>query len=800
MPSTASTPSLPRSRAARLLLAMFACLLLALQAVAGPVAARSVEPPGPPDTAPGRPDLRAVVRWTPFGVPHVRAGDYAGAGYGLGYAFAEGHACTMADQWVRLAAELSAHFGAGGGNLASDFFWQKMIDDDLVGQLLADTGPTGVMPQVREIVRGYTAGYNRYLAEVGFEIPDPRCEGATWIRPITERDVYHHALHWDILAFLTGEFGALAAAQPPGGAAVAPTAASPALPDSAVAPTLSASNMIALGAEATTSGNGMVFANPHWQWSGPISFFEAHLHIPGELNVSGMTPHGVPVIGIGHNERVGWSHTASTSTRGVRYRLDLAEGSPTTYVVDGEEHEMVPTTVTVQVRNAAGELEPVSHTFYDTSFGPVSVTAARPWTDEHAFTFLHAPLNVAGLNTWLLYGKAETVADIHAASAATLGMSWINVVAADADGGTYYAMPNAIPYVTAAQRADCGVGGGVLDGSRSACNAISDPAAPYDGVFPAHMTPFTFRGDYVQNSNDSHWVTNVRSPIEGIEPAFGLERTTQGQRTRHGLSLVEGRLDGSDGQPGTGFTLDQLVSTTFDGLHFFGRLWQDELVAFCHELDAAGAHPDMAKACEVLADWGATDELDDPGAVLFRRFIQRSGTGAARFSVPFDPDDPVNTPRGLNTSTAVADALVGAINDLLGSGIPLDATLRGLQYRLAAGERIPVPGGPGIYQNLTVSGFQGADGWVALAGSSFVMWVEFTPDGPVGKQILIQSQSSNPASPHFADQTWLFAAKQYKDILFRDQDIAANQVRVAVLRSPPPGCERANPKAPPCPG
>ena len=39
--------------------------------------------------------------------------------------------------------------------------------------------------------RGYVAGYNAYLRDTGVDhIPDPRCRGADWVRPITELDVY----------------------------------------------------------------------------------------------------------------------------------------------------------------------------------------------------------------------------------------------------------------------------------------------------------------------------------------------------------------------------------------------------------------------------------------------------------------------------------------------------------------------------------------------------------------------------------------------------------------------------------
>lgn len=770
--------------------------LLALPAVGMPPGAAG-GPPGKPDGPPGKP-FQAEIRRTTGGVPHVKATDHASVGYGLGYVWAEDHACAMSGRWLTVGAEVAARFGPSGpdfpfdardGNLASDLYIQKLINEGWLEALLQDTGPTGVLPEVRERVRGYVAGYNRYLEEVNYVLPDPRCEGADWIRPITERDLYFNATFWaDMVTAVRGEFSGFLAAVPPGSQVTAQNEAAATQADEA-APPITASNMIALGAKGTQSGNGMVFSNPHWEWHTADAMVAAHLTIPGRLNVNGMVFGASPVIGIGHNAKVGWGATSAGSQvrNGVRYRLNLVPGSPTSYLVDGVGHEMVPTTVTVQVRNAAGGLEPFTHTFYETIFGTVSVASSRPWTTQHAYTWKHSPLNLASLNMWHLYSQAETVEDIHAADRATMGVAWINTVAADSRGRAYRSVPTPVPYVTDEMIADCEVGGGILDGSRAACAPLSDPEAPYQGVFPPSQMPFQFRDDYTFNANGSHWLTNLREPLEGYPSLFGAERTSQTHRTRAGLQIIEERLEGTDGLPGRGFTLEQLVSQTFDGREFFGRMWQQELVAFCHELSGQpGAPAQLPEACAVLAGWGGTYSLDDPGAVLYRRFAERSGTGAARFTVPFDPDDPLGTPRGLNTSTAVANALYGAVNDLVGNGIPLNATMRGYQYRLVGDERIPLPGGGGVFQALNTAGFQGANGWPATGGSSFVYWVELTPRGPVGKQIQVQGQSSNATSPLHTWQTRMYSDGNYLDILFTEQQIAADpNLTVKVLRSAP---------------
>lgn len=56
-------------------------------------------------------------------------------------------------------------------------------------------------------------------------------------------------------------------------------------------------------------------------------------------------------------------------------------------------------------------------------------------------------------------------------------------------------------------------------------------------------------------------------------------------------------------------------------------------------------------------------------------------------------------------------------------------------------------------------------------GASFMMWMQFTPAGPVGESILTFSQSPNPESPYFADQTEMWSDKITKRMLFAEQDI-----------------------------
>src|SRR5690349_16350798 len=122
----------------------------------------------------------AVIRRTAFGIPHILASDYRGLGLGAGYAFAQDNLCVLADDVVTLSGQRSLFFGPDGttvygdNNLASDLYHTWVNQSLVVELLLASPAPIGPSQQARDLVRGYVAGYNRYLAEHPVpRLPDP---------------------------------------------------------------------------------------------------------------------------------------------------------------------------------------------------------------------------------------------------------------------------------------------------------------------------------------------------------------------------------------------------------------------------------------------------------------------------------------------------------------------------------------------------------------------------------------------------------------------------------------------------
>jgi acyl-homoserine lactone acylase PvdQ len=204
---------------------------------------------------------------------------------------------------------------------------------------------------------------------------------------------------------------------------------------------------------------------------------------------------------------------------------------------------------------------------------------------------------------------------------------------------------------------------------------------------------------------------------------------------------------------------------------------RDDLVAACPS--------DLGEACGVIAKWDLHENLDSRGAVLFRRFVSRLLDGdappAGIWRTPFDANDPVNTPRDLNTDDPrVMAALRGAVSDVQGLGKGLDVTLRQVQFEKRGEEKIPIHGGPGDPEgdfNAINAPFVPGEGYPNVPhGSSFVMVARL--DGracPSSRSILTYSQSTNPSSPYFADQTRLFSRKQWVNMRFCERDILADR-------------------------
>jgi acyl-homoserine-lactone acylase len=183
---------------------------------------------------------------------------------------------------------------------------------------------------------------------------------------------------------------------------------------------------------------------------------------------------------------------------------------------------------------------------------------------------------------------------------------------------------------------------------------------------------------------------------------------------------------------------------------------------------------------------------DSRGGHVWREFMRTARGIDGLHRVPFDADDPVDTPRGLNTGdqgvrARLLASLAQAVQRLQQHSIALDARLGDIQYTLDGDERISVPGGEGWagMWSVIIAGLQEEAGYTPIVhGNSYIQVVGWDEEGRVNpRAILTYSQSDNPASAHYADQTRLYARGEWLQLPFTEEEIADDpDLRTLVLR------------------
>ncbi|KAA6223249.1 acylase [Streptomyces albofaciens JCM 4342] len=762
--------------------------------------------------------LSADIRYTEYGIPHIVAGDYPDLGFGVGWAQAADQVCTLADGFVTLRGERSRYFGAAGRpdgthssastNLASDLFFKGVRQAGTVEKLLRQPAPAGPGDEVKDLMRGWAAGYNAWLAQR--KITDPACAGKEWVKPVTQADVAAGAYALVITAGQADSVDSIVAARPPATGSRTPSARPGARKSVASVRSRLAratgglgSNAVAFRGDTTADGHGMLLGNPHYPWSGGRRFWQSQVTIPGELDVAGGLLLGAPTPSIGHNSRIAWSHTVATGVPMNFHQLTLAPGDPTSYLVDGKPERMTRRTVTVPVEGGPD----VVRTQWWTRYGPVVTEYGDldlAWTDRTAYA-LGDP-NAAQLRMFdasLSLGKARDVAGVQRALRRTQGLPWVNTVAADSAGRTLYTQSQVVPRITddLAERCSTALGRvlypatglAVLDGARSGCAPGRDRDAVQPGIFGPSAMPTLTDAPYAENSNDSAWLANADRPLTGYPRVFGDIGTPRSLRTRGAVEDVSALADRG------GLTLADLQRQQFTNRVPAGELAAADTARACAALPGGtatgsdGKAVDVSEACRVMAAWDRTVRTDSKGALLFDRFWRRltdTVPQADLWKTPFDPDDPVRTPRTLNTAApGLATALADAVSELRAARIPLAAPLGEHQFVVRNGKRIPVSGGVdglGVW-NMTVGRWDPAGGGYTEVrhGSSYIQAVGFADHGcPVNaRTLLTYSQSANPRSPHYSDQTELYAAGRMIRSRFCERDVLASpQLRVEHVR------------------
>lgn len=779
--------------------------------------------------------LSANIRWTDYGVPHITADNLESMSYGVGYAFAKDNICILADQILKYNSQRSKYYGPDMVATSGDS--EHLINDfgflTLGIREHAEKNIKALSANSQALLSGYAQGYNKYLADTGVANIDGSCANMPWVQPITDIDMLTYSLGIALLPGAANFLGPMFLAAPPGESfAPYPQSANannyvvnskPAVSLPEKNPSDLGSNGWGLGKDKTENGRGMVLANPHFPHTGNLRFWQFHITIPEHLNVMGGSLTGMPgVVNIGFNENVAWTHTFSSAEHFVVYQLTLNPNDPAqmSQVIDGTNRLITAKEHVIDVAVGPGQTIKLAKMSYSTHHGPMIVVPGNfTWgPGGNAFAIKDANLgNVDIIDHWLAMNLAGNLAEFKQAFKDYDGVIFNNTMSADSEGNVFYIDDSTVPNLTATAINEMTTNP-LLIGVKQAAGFTVLPgflsAFDYERPVPYENAPQYSGTDYVQNSNNSYWLTNLNAPITGVSPLYGAVDNQQSLRSRMAHKLLADSA-GSDGL----FSPIEVEQALLSNRSYLAEHILSELLVICQAQGntavIVGAESvDISAGCTALSLWDGKMNTGSSSAHLFREFAFLFDQNP-QWTNSFSSSAATTTPSGLVSNTTTLTQFAQAILNVESAGLALDATLGTVQFverslpdGSASGVKIPWAGAHNIEGGFNVfntrTGNDGsllrrhvypaqnsasilsaqAGGYHINYGSSWMTVVNFTDDGPVARGLLSYSQSHEYGSDHNLDQTLLYSQQpQLRPLRFTEADIEANKVSEMTISS-----------------
>ncbi len=493
------------------------------------------------------------------------------------------------------------------------------------------------------------------------------------------------------------------------------------------------SNGVAVAPSRSADGATRLLVNSHQPYEGPVAWYEAVLQSGEGWHVAGGFFPGSPFMLHGHNEHLGWANTVNKPHLADVYRLTINPANPDEYRLDGRWRRFAKADAAIRVKL----LGPLIWTFHK----PLVWSAHGPVfrTDHGVFAIRYAGIGEARAPLqYYRLDKARTLAEWRAAMALQ-ALPSINYIYADERGNIGYVYNGLYPI-----RAAGAPWRGVLPGDRS--DLIWRRYWPFGRVPQVWNPPSGF----LFNSNNSPMVATGAYGA-GIRAAdypasFGLQ-TTMTNRAWRALETF-----GADRR----ITAEAFRADKFD-IAYSHRSAMAHVVAAVLKLPARG-DADIAAAQRLLAGWDLRADRASRAAAL------------AVFTAM-----PLGEALEAGHTVAVRDSLSKAIAALKRHFGRIDPPWGAVNRIIRGTVDLPIDGGPDTFR--AVYGEPMKDGRLkAVAGDTLILFVTWDRAGHLTSQSIHQfgAATSRPGSPHYADQTPLFAAERTKPVWFTEAELAGH--------------------------
>lgn len=672
-----------------------------------------------------------------WGVPHIDGPTDVSVVFGFAYCQAEDYFWQVEDSYLQAIGRYAEVVGERG--LESD-----LLNHSYEVARRSEADFAGLEPKSQSLFAAYAAGLNYYLLT----------------NPQTQPRLIAHYQPWHVLAFerftlLNFLFTKSHVAK----------SAPKKLQDTIRAAT--GSNAWAIGPSKTKDGTTMLFANPHQPWFGPGQFYEGHLRSGEGWSFSGCSFFGGPILTIGHNEYLGWSHTVNNPDIADAYRETFDDKTnPLNYKYGDGYRTATEWREPIAVR-VGDKVEERVCIFRKTHHGPIVAKE----DETHYLTVRIAQLfEGSRLRQAIKMTRAKNFTDWRAGMQG-LDLQMFNTIYADRDGNIFYVYNGAIP-----RRDPAFDWTKPVDGS--------DPRTEWKGLhgfedLPQIMNP---PSGYVQNCNATPFLaTDDANPAPGDFPKYMVEEQTEDKRrsqiSRHLLRKLHGATFDDWQKLGFDTTLYWPMAELPQYKRDFEQLQKDD-PKLAAKLEAYLAH---------LLDWDYRSSVDSTQTTLCVAWYQEL-YGSSYPGEVLKPEMIGSSSRRLAALGLAANKLMALYGDWK---VPWGKISRMQRHAdVAEGALAPfdekapslacpgVPGPLGVVFNTYYTPISPERRTqFGVVGHSYVGVYEFTKDKVRAGSILQFGENANPKSPHFFDQAELYVQQKFKPAWFDWDDVVTHAKR-----------------------
>jgi penicillin amidase len=353
---------------------------------------------------------------------------------------------------------------------------------------------------------------------------------------------------------------------------------------------LFASNNWAVAPGRTRDGHALLAGDPHLELTLPSIWYEAHLVVPGELDVYGVTIPGAPGIIIGFNRDVAWTFTNTGADVMDFYRETVDDSiAPARYLLDGAWRDVQREVVTYEdQRGRTIETDTLRYTHRGPMLRQRGEWLSMRWT-------VLEPSNEIGAFANAMHARGvQELLDIFATDYFAPAQ---NMLAADRSGAIAIRSTGHFPL-----RPGNGSGMEIRDGSTS--------ASDWTGVWPVSAYPQSFNPaqGYLASANQEPIDPRESPAYLGAEAGFDPWRALRINRLlRADSAMTVERMREFQTDPGS-MRAELMLPTVLEAAR--------------RRLAAGGDTASLAGALRVLSGWDRRYTRENTGAVLFEELLR----------------------------------------------------------------------------------------------------------------------------------------------------------------------------------